>query len=352
MSRNYKNGSYNQRVEIFTLLESYARGTMDFKDGERLVSLLTSFNPYTYKTCPRILFEHLGFENSVAAFYQEDIKSIVFNRDMLYSHISHDFLDILSIDKSKIPDSVIKTFDLFSILNTIGHEMKHYIQYKSFNIPSPNNEYGKYLNNMYASIFYKNRIDIDYRISLMIVLSFIKKQTKIPYFEDISEEDFKKINQGRYLIALHEKDARIAGFNFTMGMIATLLNDPLSKLYKDATELLQSIKLYGKQLYQHGGKDNRVYDLFKINDFSEHLFNLFENELLSTKAINSLSAAELRCFCGYLCIGKNVNKCQSLIDKYSINCPNFSKELYSYSSGLYPNKKFSYNSISDNTAEP
>lgn len=345
MPKQYKEYSEFDRMEIFLLLQSFSNGTMSLDDGKRLITLLTSNNPYTYTKCPDIIFENLGTTdngNVICGAYEHSKHAIVFNEYAISQRINHSILVSLGLKTTPENIKAASCMDLFDILSTIGHEMKHFIQIESLskfdNVDK--DKYDAYMKKLNSAFHLTTTLN-NGSFSSMIenTINFVNANTINTYFSNLQSKDVYQFNYQCYLKDFKEKDARIAGFNFAYGMVMTMAKDPYAQVYPDVQNLLISTAEYMYNACKTKGKDFSV-DTSSLDEFTNHLVDLFDKKAFSKEAINNLSVNELKDICTTLCLSEDTDKCNKLINDYKTDCPNFSGVLNIMTESLYPELKY------------
>ena len=231
------------------------------EDSEKFIKMLVYDNPYTYKHIPFITVrEPDAFEKKekVGGFYSPRTNSVDF---LLNSNISKHNLE--------------------NILNTVGHEIKHYFQHKKTEDYKKN--FRKYEKNPKYAESMKSLLEAQNANTCVNIVNFSKivkalplKTALSPTLRKLKYSPSQRNNLAfsSYYSLEHEYDARKAGENFCYGMLKSYANDPMIENYPLVKKFFASV--YSPKF--DGNHKKRLNNLdLRYLEAKDRMFSLYES---------------------------------------------------------------------------
>ena len=217
--------------------------------------------------------------------------------------------------------------------------MKHFLQHTAVdNYKNTNqNDYDTYVKKLRNDFYKPNALYVPDKLKVSLTIKFLKNNLINKYFDTLTKSDMENLEYACYLSAFPEIDARKSGTNFTIGMINTLYNDPISKQYPNVKNMLLIAKNIANDIIE---KDLHKSDLTIGEDFSNQLIDVLLKKEIPVESINKLGNLELFCIQSMICLNNVPSKLQRLINEYKDTSHNFAETLYITAHNKYPDKTF------------
>ena len=344
MKKDYTKTDEVIRIEIFNSLRKYLNNKLSLDEFKQLSIYLSEQNPYIgKKLMPVEVFRNNNnssrMNENTNAFYTPDTGKISVNEFFLAKRLFH--TDITETIDAEVPINECCAVDFNRLLTTLGHEMKHYFQFKNVmntEIKSHDKFY-TYLNKLTNSIIYNDKEPISPVIKINSTIKFFKNNTNDEYFKKLNGNSINNLVHACYLKLFHETDARISSFHFAKGMIKTLLNDPLISKYPDVRLMLENSNKLLKNQEINYSKDDSYKNLICAEEFSARIINDFLTNKVPSDALQQINTLELQSISSMICLSSDTDKIQDVINLTTDTCAPLAMHLFGYANKIFPEKE-------------
>ena len=344
MKKDYDKANKLIRLEIFNSLRKYLNSELTLDGFEQLSIYLSELNPYIYKKLMPVEIadnnQTYTANRNINASYIPTSDKVSINKFYLIKRLNH--LEVVVPSNINLSENEYCAVDFIRLLQTLGHEMKHYFQYKNINNFAfyNNDRYCTYLSKLAYSLIYNNNEPILPATKIDYTMKFFKEHSTDEYFTTLNEKFARDLQYACYLKLFHETDARISSFYFAKGMINTLLNDPLITKYLDVKIMLKTSNKILQTQEKLFSKDENYRDVQCAEEFSSHIMDAFLNNKIDDKKLQEMNPLSLMCIPSMICLSSDTDKIQKVLTLTTETCAPFAMHLFNYATKIFPEQKF------------